>query len=306
MKSLINSILTIIAIIFFAGSIGCGNSADSPLVPDETTPGVQNAVPTDQGRYIVGVYNIVYDDATESYALVQKRNAERHYNITNFIAPHMAVSFWVDLPGTSFVNVTMTNPSKFTAYDVRVILIPWPGGSYYLANADDYTSWFDTTGPGAVNGFIAYAKDVQKRAFYPGATHGEQFWIGTDGSFPPGTPQYDLVVSVSWPGNCDDPYEISNQTISNPVTVSMPGLLTVDVFDHHYGPMRVMVDTWRITGGYTHLSNTTGVTWAGTILNTAGASPGTYRCRIIADNYYGSEQDYDGETLYDFIDIVVQ
>jgi hypothetical protein len=305
MKGTTRTIIIIIALIGLLGAFGCTNNTD-PSTPSSDSSFNANAFTAENpGRQIVGEYTLRLDTTTGEIDIVEKRSAQRRYNISNFIGPYTdkVWSCYLDSQRLWIFDLQLTNPSKFTAYDVRAILEFNPYSGDYLTNPDDYTGWWNSVHEEYVNGFIAYAKNVDNRAFKPNAVHTEQFMVYEN--TPPGQIlEMDLIIDCSWPHNTTDPYEISGQHISGKAG-ARPVTITVEVYDHYNGPVRVWVETGAITGGPTMLEHIGGPFWSATIRNTEYAPSGTYRCRITADSYYGPEQEYRGDQLCDYIDIEV-
>ena len=296
MKQLILNLLLSVAIISMLGTIGCGGTGAGPTLPSGLDPVTANAAPETNGSGILGVYDVVFDSDTNVIEAFESRDVDQHYNITTFIRPSVVVSLVSYNPAIQqlIFNLQITNPSALTAYDVRGILIDSAGLGYMLQNYDDYTMLFTPTG--LENPFIAYAKGVTGRAFGPGLTYIEQFQVGIPaGIVPPFN--FTVIVECSYPGNCDDAYEISNQTVSNAISAVTSGIITVDVFDHQGDLNQVLVDTTPITGGITPLVPAGGTKWAGAVVNTMGVPTGLYRCRIIADSNNTTDDLYDYVTI---------
>ena len=305
MKGTTKTTIIIIALIGLLSAFGCTNNTD-PATPSSDSSLSANTLTGDNpGRQIVGEYTLRLDTTTGRIDIVEKRTAQRRYNISNFIAPYTDTiwSCYIEEQKLWVFDLELTNPSKFTAYDVRAILEFNPYSGDYLTNPDDYTSWWNSFCEEYLNGFIAYAKTVENRAFAPKAVHTERFMVYEN--TPPGQVlQMDLIIDCSWPNNTTDPYEISGQYMSGKVGVRSV-TINVEVYTHYGDPMRVWVDAAHITGEPTMLEHMGGPFWSATITNSEHAPSGTYRCRITADNYYGPDQEYTGDQLCDFIDIEV-
>lgn len=201
-------------------------------------------------------------------------------------------------------NLELTNPTQLTAYDLRVVFIPNPYSGDYIANPDDFTHRWNSMCAEWVNGFKAYCQLEDKRAFLPGHSDTQQFWIYENTPFGQ-VLEFELVIEVSYPGNCDGPYEISGQYCATPVPYYGSGTVFVNVLNHQGGTEHVWIDTTPITGGLTQMEHCGGPLWVATVPNIKYPAWGTYSCKITADNYYGSEQYYLEEQLYDFVDIPV-
>ena len=298
MKSTINCLLIIVAIISIMGSIGCSDSASNPTIPSE--PGMsqaQDMQATDE-HGMLGVYELNFDPETVSIEFAQVRQASAHYDITAFMSSHVSFPYisWDPVTRILDFDMTMNNASVINVFDVRVLFLADPTSGFEFLNPDDYTLLFNPFGPDDVNPFRTYAKTATDRIFAAGASHTENFKI----QYPPAimTP-VNFLVECSWPSNCEDVYEISNQTLSNPISTLTHGYINLDAYDHQDNIGLVYVDTTPITGGMTWLANIGGSAWKGGLFNTMGAPAGTYRCRITADSFSSVWNTYD------FIDIEV-
>ncbi len=310
MKSFERTLTTIIAIIAMLGAFGCANSADTPLAPevegDILLTDTSYELP--EGRALMGYYTVKYDILTHEIEVIDRsRELEARYNIMKFMAPNMDWVWECYIPEEKLwiFDLELTNPTQWTAYDVRVFVMPGIHTDDYIGNADDYSNHWQNLAPQWLNPFKAYGTYDSDRAFTPNMSDTQQFWYYM------GEPEgqyllFDLVVECSFPGNCDDPYEISGQYMSGPVTSWTPATIMVDVLVHGGDATYVWVDTTPITGDITYLDLAGGPTWYGSILNSEYAMPGTYRCKITADAYYGPVQEYVDDQLHDFIEITVQ
>jgi hypothetical protein len=311
MKNLSNSLLAILAAIAILGAFGCSKGTPDPVTPDDPTA---NTVPDltgieESGHFMLGQYTLVFDPVTETLEVIESRTADQHFNITKFVKPYVK---FTNLYYSSFLeelsfDMSITNPSIYTVFDVRGIFMEAPGSSIYLDNADDYTMWFNYY-QYMTNGFKAFARNTYQRSFMPGATHTETMYVNLPIWETPADPaSFDIIVSCSFPGNCADPYEISDQ--KSYYSVDVPGngiVIEAKVYDHNNGPNWVTVNTWQLNGGWTWLSKLPDNKWQGIVYNTQNTPPGWYYCQISADNYYGSEQEYYDEALFDYVWIQVQ
>jgi len=298
MKSPLYCLLIIIALVTLIGTLGCSENASSPTMPaDPGLSGSHGASGTD-GHSLLGVYELTFDPETTSIELVQVRQADAHYDITAFMSHHVTFPYAHWDPATRILDfdMTMHNASVVDVFDVRVLFLSDPTSGFEFLNPDDYTRLFNPFGPDDVNPFRAYAKTTPDRIFAAGDSHTENFRI----QYPPTiTMPANFLVECSWPSNCEDSYEISNQTLTNPVSTTTHGYINLDAYDHQDNIGGVYVDTTPITGGLTWLTNAGGSAWTGGLYNSAGAAPGIYRCRITVDSYSSPWN------LYDFVDIKV-
>ncbi len=298
MKRLPTTLLILLISILLLGSVACGSAGSNPATP--SLSGNSAPVVDTEGTGVLGVWDVTFDPDSMTIDALESRDAAQHFNITGLVQPTMTfgVVSYNPAAGILIFNAFITNPSNLAVYDVRTLFLSGPGLGYQLQNPDDYTALFNPYGPGIVNPFKAYAKTAISRQFGPGLTYQEQFQVQIPiGSAPPFS--FQLLVECSWPANCDDVYEISNQTVSNIVDNMTSAIISLDGFDHQGNISGIYVDTTPITGGFTNLVISSTTTWKGTVINSAGAPAATYSCMIVA-NSAGTP-----DALYDFVNIVV-
>jgi len=308
MNTIQKSIIALISVVAMLGAFGCGSTTGDPVAPTDLSSGNEIcAVPAgENGRVVMAAYHVEADLETGAVDALPIRDGQRHYNISKYIEPEVKFpwSSWVPSENLLIFDMELFNPSKFTAYDVRVIYIPNPWSGNYLISPDDYTNHWNCMSDQWINGFHTYADSIDRRAFKPGYRETQQFWIraeyGVDRKI-----GFDLIVECSFPGNCTDPYEICNQTMSGGIFGSSPATLTVEVKCHQGGPAYVWVNTWPLADDDVLLTHLGGDFWGGVITNENSAPAGTYNFRITADTYYGPEQDYTTDQLHDFITVYV-
>ncbi len=301
-KKIFQNLLVLVTLISMIGAFGCSSDTSNPATPDilsNSNPTGSHDVAGADTNGVLGVYDIMIDPDTMTASLVEARSAQTHYDITAYIAPSAVINLisYNPLIQELQVDVQITNPSSLDVYDLRGLLLASPGSGYGLRNADDYTHLFNPYVTPIPNPFKAYAKTVTDRKFAAGATHTEFFDIELPPGFiPPLLCQ--LLVECSYPDNCNEPFEIANQTISNDITSTLSAAIQMQVFDHQNNVGAVEIDTTPITGGITTLINSGPDTWTGSVINSAGAAPGIYHCLIEGDSWSGGY-------LYDYIDIQV-
>jgi len=290
-------IITIISMMAF---LGCSSGSSGPTAPDIQDELSEDPALNAQNATIMGVYDVTFDPSSMELEIAESRNADAHYDITGFVAPHSTIYLTAFDPvaGLLKFDLQVANPSIISVYDVRAIFLASSASGYSMVNADDYTQLFNPFGPSDVNPFRAYAKSVTNRKFGGGAIHKESFEILCP------TPvvlpfTFQILIECSHPKNCEDVYEISNQTVSNPINSTTTATITLDAFDHQNNIGQVYVDTTPITGGLTWMGKIGPTLYTGALWNSAGAAPGTYRCRITADSFSSPDN------LFDFVDITV-
>jgi len=296
-NKLFANLIALIALIGMMGAFGCSNGVSTPSAPDLTADrGIEDA----DTNSILGIYDLVLDPETMTLEAVELKGVDAHYDITPYIAPSCSfflISYNPAMRVLKF-DMTITNPSKLAVFDVRTLMLQLPGGGYKLNNADDYTFLFNLYGTPDPNPFKAFAKTAPDREFLPGLSHTENFDITLPPGFAPPL-KIRALVECSYPGNCEEPYVIENQAVSNPINSFTSALISLDTHDHQDNVGDVKVDTTPITGGMTTLSLTTPDHWEANVTNSMGLAPGSYSCLIISDSWLSAPN------LYDFIDIVV-
>jgi len=292
MRSTLSVLLIIALIIFALGNLGCGNNASNPATPSPNGLELADCGAGTDGNMIIGVYDLVFDPETMALELVESRNADTHYDITTWAAHHASVSGVSWDPATRILNfdLTISNTTIYDIFDLRVLMLADPASGFELKNPDDYTKLFSPFAPDVVNPFRAYAKSAPNRIFAGGSSHTEHFTV----QYPPVVVlPARLLCECSWPGNCEDVYEISNQTLSGPISTTVSGTITLDAYDHQDDIGQVYVDTTPITGGLTWLANMGGTTWSGSLFNSAGAPAAKYMCMITAHSLASAWDTYD-------------
>ncbi len=305
MKTAKTTLIALITILSLLGSFGCSGKADPMAVSStesELTSAFRNA--EYNGRVVMGAFNCSYDSTTNTIQALPSRELERQVNITNLVGKGLKFEN-IDHSyetGQLLFDLVLTNNTKFTVFDVRAIFIQEPGSGAHIQNADDYTAWFNLY-QGSVNGFKAYAENSYKRSFSPGGSHSRQFILNDPYQEQPS--DFLIFITCSFPGNCQDPYEIKDQTYDFPVGKNSPTTITVEVLDHQENVERVTISTYEITGGDTEMTYIGNNKWSAMIMNTNNAESGLYDLLITADSYFGPDQQNDSEKLFDIISIPV-
>jgi len=279
------------------GAFGCSSSTSNPAAPDFTG---DRELSESETSMVWGVYDLYLNTETMTLEASELKGVETHYDITSFIAPSCVFNLisYNPLIQELIFDLQMTNPSALDVYDVRALMLELPGGGYSLNNADDYTFLFNLYSTTYPNPFKAYAKSVTDRKFAAGDTHTENFDIELPPGFIPPL-QIRLLVECSYPSNCEEPYIIENQSVSNSINSFTPALISLDTHDHQNNIGEVKVDTTPITGSTTALAEVSPDHWQANVINSTGAIAGIYKCLIISDSWSSAPN------LYDYVDIVV-
>ncbi len=252
------------------------------------------------GHCLAGYWGINIDTEMLKATIELQRHPEMHINVTTMLPPPgIHVNSYDPITSIVDVDVTINNPYLINGYDVRLIIYTDNIG-HKLVNADDWTSLYDIPGgsPYNINPFKAYAKDTPNRRF-PGQS---QFTENLLVYLPGGNPNVMFAVDASYPGNCEEPFEISGFTQG--ILEDLIGSTTdveVTVRDWHNDVNAVYLFCPEITGqplkSFTQL--TTEV-WQMDLSNNTGASSGIYDGWLIASSINSGSL-----LLYDQVEITV-
>jgi len=285
---------------------GCSGNGAQPVYPGET-PILQHGVSKGGSQRVLwGIWGVEYNELSQEVITRPARNALAHFNITSWLLPpecddcfQVKINSFDPVTRILDANVTLKNPTHLTAYDVRGILFTNEYG-HELRNADAWTNLWDVPGGTDINPFRAFAKSVPNRLFAPEAEHTENYLIYIP--IPPEWNQITFAVDVSWPGNCREPYGLTNfsQEIIYDVQ-GAGGVVSVDVFDWQGDVSDVTLEVPEIAGdGSMPFNHTGGNTWGLELINTVPAEAGEYTGRITAISSNASELP-----LYQYVEITV-
>ena len=234
-----------------------------------------------------GAYNMTIDPMAGKIEITPDRETMYHFNVTNYMSLCTGGCFSfriVGIVGTVLeIEMTIKNPVKITAYDVRIIFTKLNGKT--VVNPDSYTDLFDPPStPETINPFIAFRKEDPNRMF-PQSPGFDKETVFID--FPPGaSAATSWIIDASAPSNCGDPYEVNDMQYSGNLTPS-GGLGTIScvVLDHQDDVSAVIVDTTPLNGGFSTMELTPALRWETQITNSQGAPQGDYLCLIKAKSY---------------------
>ena len=246
--------------------IGCSSSGDNP-VADELSPNSENE------HVLWGTWNVQFNVDALRVEILPSRDVNAHFNLTSRITPVIQINSWDSVLEIIDVDVTITNPYLINGYDVRTIIYTDPVG-HKLTNADDWTELYDIPDGDVKNPFKAYAKSEPNRIFAAQTEHTENLLI----HLPNGNPDVSFAIDASYPGNCEDPYEISgfsHEILLDEIDASTTASVTVK--------------DWQddISGVYIYCPDVMGLSlhpfepaesdlWKTTLINLEGASEGEY------------------------------
>jgi hypothetical protein len=291
----------ILLVLISLAIFGCSSSSQT------TAPGDNNSgllAQTENSQVIAsGLFN--WDGKSDSLSVEFDRANEAHYNVTYVLYPG---NFYINIVDFDLisrvmtVDVTLNNPTLLDVYDMRVILQNL--GAKKLMNPDDYTKMFDRNTPPVANPFKAYAKDEAQRKFWNKDSAPEHH-IKTETFeiyFPTDNFSVPFIITVSWPSNASEPYDIENIQVSGAL-FETSGVLdaSCDVYDwQDVTADFVIIENNPVTGSDVEMLKTGTTKWEAAIANTGGAAPGTYEAWIAA---YDSGDNY---ALYNRISMTVQ
>ncbi len=293
-----------IAMIFLVLMIfsGCSDDSIAPITPKDTTCDfelpVTGADAGDTNRELWGIWTADFSN-TASGAIINAqpdRTACAHFNITSLIpAPGIVVNSYDPVAQVVDVDFTISNPYAFSGYDVRLIIFTDSAG-HFLLNADDWTSLYDIPQELPINPFKAFAKSESNRIFRGVTNHTENLQV----TIPGGNPNVTFAVDASYPGNCEEPYEISGftQDALND-SVGSSAHVEITVLDWQGDTNAVQLYCPLIAGAsLVDFSQLNPTTWEANLVNEMGASAGNYGGYILAYSANsGSLALYDDVTI---------
>ena len=265
-------------------SFGCSSGTSNPA-----SPYVEDIrVAESSSRVQLGIWRIDVDLESMTAAPVQIRGADGHLNVTGWVFPpicddciNIVLNGFDETTRILDADMTLKNWTLQSGYDLRCIVYATEAG-HELTNEDNWTSLFDISGGPNFNPFKAFAKSEANREFASNAQHTENFQISIPD--PPQWEQLSFALDVSWPGNCGEPYQISNYS-DNPINED-PNLTTqqwAHVFDWQDNVSEVWFLCPEVTGtsplAFNHYVYQY---WWIFLANTAGAEPGVYDAMIFA------------------------
>jgi hypothetical protein len=298
----ISAVLVTLATLVGIGCSAARMNQTTPDIPPESRPA--EGVAANQ-RALWGMWDIHLDLAELTADIRPLRHAHAHYDATALLLPP-ACDDCIQIVVNSFdpdtrildIDVTLRNPTGLSARDVRGILYADDAG-HKLLNPDDWTKLFDIPGGGTLNPFKAFAKSEEHRVFIPSAEHAENYRIYIPWPWPGDT---SYAVDASWPGNCREPYEITNFW-HGPIYSSngSSANIFVDVHDWQDDVSKVALVAPGITGqDFTVFTHYIEDIWTLELTNNTGAAPGEHEVRIIA-----TSADSGDLALYDFATITI-
>ncbi|MCD6216319.1 peptidoglycan DD-metalloendopeptidase family protein [bacterium] len=287
--------------------LGCSAGKGSPVVPSDPSGGSLgesqnllvasgngNEIPApndleliveenNSNRQILGAWQVTLDVDSLNATVNPVRNADQHWDGTPYATPvFVTINSYDRATHVADVDVTITNPLQYhkNVYDVRLIIITDEIG-HSMRNPDNWTELWDDLGIGlSSNPFKAYNKHLPNRSFHAGTESTENVLVYCPED------NYDITIKidVSYPGNCEEPYEIKNfQQEPLPSILESTAWIQVDVHDWQNDVNEVKLQCPDITGTPIVLfTDRVDDTWKLNLENTTGAPAGEYGAMIFA------------------------
>ena len=254
---------------------------------------------TGSNTHLLGIWNLTFDREKGTLESIENRELSDNHNITQLVNVSYVINSYDPYMGILEVDVTITNKTAYDAYDLRLIVYTDNLGNR-LFNADDWTSLYDIGGGAQINPFKAYAKSQPNRKF---SGNGAKFTERLQLYFPAGFKNLSYAISASWPGNCSEPYEISNFIQGNLYDQSNSQTdIYVDVYDwqNNVNSVNLWCPSIMLTSTrpFTKISSKS---WKITLSNEKAVKAGNYACAVIA-----TSSDSGNLALYDVMNIVVK
>ncbi len=203
--------ITLIISLAIMVAAGCSSNSANPVAPmnsngNNTIPVAQ--ISDDMNHQILGSWIANFNLESLECEVTSSRGISGHYDVTSLLPPPVIVVNSHD-PETGIVDVdvTISNTTPMTVYDVRLIIYRDDVG-HKLLNDNGWTALYDIPGGYIINPFIAYAKGEVNRQFDAHAEYSENLRI----FLPVGDPHVQFAIDASYPGNCEEPYEITEFT----------------------------------------------------------------------------------------------
>jgi hypothetical protein len=268
--------------------IGCSSGGNNPTAPPNQIDGANQNFPfaeldgNSANHSLCGIWEASFDIESLSATIQPNRTLNAHHNVTGMIPdPRITVNSWDPVEEVVDVDIQLHNPTWATAYDVRLIIFTDDDG-HKLLNADNWTPLWDIPGGLIANPFKAYAKHEINRAFTGLMWHQENFQIRC----PSSNFNVQFAVDASYPGNCEEPYEIINfnhEEITQETGSS--GFVNVVVRDWQDDTSLVQLYCPAITGvNLISFNIIHPEMWRAILSNNTGAPEGEYDAFILAES----------------------
>jgi hypothetical protein len=280
---------------------GCSHPSFDPItsgLPDDPSLPYVNPDADNGNHGLAGSWDVAFDIASMESRITPNRELSAHMNVTSLLpAPGIVIKNYNPSTQVVDVDITIQNPHPISGYDLRLIVYTDSIG-HMLLNADDWTPLYDISGGLPINPFKAYAKSVANRKFAGSSQYTENLLVYLPGM----NPNVKLAIDVSYPGNAEEPYEISG--FSHGTIESFAGSSTqadVSVKDWQNDVSAVNLNCPAVTGvTLKPFSLVGGDIWRMTLVNQTGAAQGNYPGYVIANSTNAGSL-----ALYDLVTITV-
>jgi hypothetical protein len=276
-------ILSVLAVLVIL-TAGCSSASHGPVYPNGPSNDFELPVPnlsqSDISGSLSGIWNARLDISKLSVEITEDREAAQHFNITSFLArPSMVFNSYDPSTGIADIDITITNPTTITGSDVRLIIYTDSIG-HKLMNFDSWTALYDISGGLPINPFMAFAKSATNRKFAGKMEYTENCHI----KLPGGNSNIKFAIEASYPGNCDEPYEIRDFVIGNlNSTTGSSALAEAKVLDWQNNANSLKLYCPQVTNvNLVPFTQGTPPVWNATVYNNAGASAGDYTGYLMA------------------------
>jgi hypothetical protein len=270
MNSYFKYLLIILSVtVIFAG---CSSTQTSPVAPIDTA--------NLSGHELSGIYTASFDLENQTATVIPDRESATHINVTSYLpSPTIHILSYDPVTHVVDVDFTILNPYKITAYDVRLIIYTDSIG-HKLLNPDSWTSLFDIAGGLPINPFMAFQKEIPLRAF----SDKNESTVNMQILLPGGNPNVRFAIEVSYPGNCDEPFEINGFSHTELFDLAdSTADAYVTVLDWQDDVSSVQIYCPSVTGaGLVSFAHLTGDQWYLQMANSMGASAGDYTAYLLA------------------------
>jgi hypothetical protein len=285
-----------------------GQTQQNPVFPSEsdllvlsgaTNPSEIGAT-SDKQHFPFLSYRLIINPVSKEIEVIPDRELLAHYNVTSLLNPpkcadclRIKIQDWD--PGSNEITLlaTLRNPTAMNVYDVRLILDANKEGYWFgdpvTELCDGYTQLWNIWGESR-NTFSAFVKSDPLRMF-PASTIKEQSILFR---YPAGSLTIDdilVTVDVCWPGNCKEPYEITDFQLDATTIPDHNSTVGIGCKVHGWpgntiNTVIASIEPFDDTGAlYTvDLINTSGDLYEGILCPSGEVNPGHYRVWLKANS----------------------
>ena len=278
------SLLFVMAfLLIITGCSGQNREASSIVgLNDALSVQVSEVSDNQSDREFWGTWDVKFDLEKMQTSIEQARTVDFHFNVKSYIpSPGIVIKSWDPLSHTVGVDVTINNPYSINGYDVRVIIYTDSIG-HILLNEDNWTPLFDIAGGMDINPFKAYNKTSPLRQFpaHTASTENLQIYL------PGNNPNVKFAIDASYPGNCQEPYELSG--FHHSALYENAGSYCdaiIEALDWQNDVNHVYISCTSIMGiEPVEFELINGTKYQAKLYNTEGASPGDYQAMVWASS----------------------